>query len=294
MFEAMSANKLPESLAKTLLVVCAFAALAPLALSQTPPKPPKSVRLYVFDNGVIKGLDPATFHLKKEEIATADMVVCSYLIVHPRGTLMWDAGAIPDADLKADGSPVTQGRFTATRTLRSQLAALGYAEKDITYFGLSHYHGDHTANANDFAGATWLVQQPERDAMFAEKGPPITQRAQYIALKDSKTRILNGQDDDVFGDGTVVVKAAYGHTPGHQVVYLKLAKTGPILLAGDLYHYQEERNTDKTPTFEFDRNQSLASRAAIEAFIKKTGAQLWIEHDLASFNKQKKSPAYYE
>jgi N-acyl homoserine lactone hydrolase len=291
MLVAMSTRKL---LATTLQAVLAFAALAPFALSQTRPKPPKSVRLYVFDNGVIKGLDPATFHFKKEEIATADMVVCSYLIVHPKGTLMWDTGAIPDADLKADASPVTQGRFTATKTLKSQLAALGYAPKDITYIGLSHYHADHTANANDFAGATWLVQQPERDAMFGEKGPAITQRAQYMALKDSKTKILDGQDYDVFGDGTVVVKAAYGHTPGHQVLYLKLAKTGPILLAGDLYHYQEERNTDKTPTFEFDRDQSLASRAAMEAFIKKTGAQLWIEHDLANFNKQKKAPGYYE
>lgn len=273
----------------------AFLALAPFLLSQTPPKPPKSVRLYVFDNGVIKGLDPATFHFKKEELATTDMVVCSYLIVHPKGTLMWDSGAIPDADLKADGSPVTQERFTATKTLKSQLAAVGYSPKDITYFGLSHYHVDHIANANDFAGATWLVQQPERDAMFAEKGgAPVAQRAKYVALKDSKTKILNGQDYDVFGDGTVVIKAAYGHTPGHQVVYLKLAKTGPILLAGDLYHYQEERNTDKTPTFEFNRDQSLASRAAIEAFIKKTGAQLWIEHDLAHFNQLKKAPGYYE
>jgi N-acyl homoserine lactone hydrolase len=291
MLVAMSSRRL---LATILPAVLTFGALAPFVLSQTRPKSPKSVRLYVFDNGVIKGLDPAAFHLKKEEIATADMVVCSYLIVHPKGTLMWDTGAIPDANLKSDASPVTQGRFTATKTLKSQLAALGYAPKDITYFGLSHYHADHTANANDFAGATWLVQQPERDAMFAEKGPAITQRAQYIALKDSKTKLLNGQDYDVFGDGTVVVKAAYGHTPGHQVLYLKLSKTGPILLTGDLYHYQEERNTDKTPTFEFDRDQSLASRAAIEAFAKKTGAQLWIEHDLANFNKQKKAPDYYE
>ena len=61
------------------------------------------------------------------------MVVCSYLIVHPKGTLMWDSGAIPDADLKADGSPVTQERFTATKTLKSQLAAVGYTPKDITY-----------------------------------------------------------------------------------------------------------------------------------------------------------------
>jgi N-acyl homoserine lactone hydrolase len=292
MLSDMCSRKL---LAAMLQTVAVFLALAPLLLSQTRPKAPKSVRLYVFDNGVIKGLDPAIFHFKKEELATTDMVVCSYLIVHPKGTLMWDSGAIPDADLKADGSPVTQERFTATKTLKSQLAAVGYTAKDITYFGLSHYHVDHIANANDFAGSTWLVQQPERDAMFAEKGgAPVAQRAKYIALKDSKTKILNGQDYDVFGDGTVVIKAAYGHTPGHQVVYLKLAKTGSILLAGDLYHYQEERNTDKTPTFEFDRDQSLASRAAMEAFVKKTGAQLWIEHDLAHFNQLKNAPGYYE
>lgn len=274
------------------LLVLSLPMLAPLAMSQ--PKPPKSVRLYVFDNGLITGLDPAAFHLKKEEIATVDMVVCSYLIVHPKGTLLWDTGAIPDANLKGDGTPASQGNSTATKTLRSQLAAVGYAPRDITYFALSHYHTDHTANANDFAAATWIVQQPERDAMFAEKVPAITQRAQYIALKDSKTKILNGEDYDVFGDGTLVVKAAYGHTPGHQVLYVKLAKTGPIVLAGDLYHYQEERNTDKTPTFEFDREQSLASRAAIEAFIKKSGAKLWIQHDLANFNRQNKAPAYYE
>jgi len=89
---AMSSRKL---LATTLQAVLALAPLAPFALSQARPKPPKSVRLYVFDNGVIKGLDPATFHFKKEEIATADMVVCSYLIVHPKGTLSGTAGRFP-------------------------------------------------------------------------------------------------------------------------------------------------------------------------------------------------------
>ena len=49
----MSSRKL---LATTLQAVLAFVALAPFVLSQTRPKDPKSVRLYVFDNGVIKGL----------------------------------------------------------------------------------------------------------------------------------------------------------------------------------------------------------------------------------------------
>ena len=276
-----------------------LALLLPLMamLTAGSPASAQGIRLYVFDNGVLQGLDPSAFHFKKEEVAVTDMVCASYLIVHPKGTLLWDSGVIPDSEIAAGHTEQKRGATTikATKTLKSQLASAGYEPKDITYFALSHDHFDHTANANAVAGSTWIVQQPERDAMFPEKpaAGTVTVAATYAALKNSKTKILHGEDYDVFGDGTVVIKAAYGHTPGHQVLYVKLARTGPALLAGDLYHYQEERGTDKTPTFEFNGPQSLASRAAIEAFAKKTGAQLWIEHDLASFNKQKKAPAYY-
>jgi hypothetical protein len=33
---------------------------------------------------------------------------------------------------------------------------------------------------------------------------------------------------------------------------------------------------------------------AIDAFLKKTGAQLWIQHDFLANAKLKKSPHYYE
>jgi glyoxylase-like metal-dependent hydrolase (beta-lactamase superfamily II) len=203
-------------------------------------------------------------------------------------------GVIPDSAFKPDGAPVTERVSTVTKPLLPQLAAIGYTPGDITYFALSHYHSDHTANANAFAGSTWLVHQAERDFMFADKPAGIIQPAHFGALKNSKTTILKEDDYDVFGDGTVIIKYAPGHTPGHQVLFLKLAKTGPVLVAGDLYHYTEERNSDKTPTFEFNHEQSLASRAMIEDFLKKSKAQLWIEHDLATFNKLKKAPAFYE
>ncbi len=272
-----------------LALLCALPAAA-----QKHAQPPKSVRLYVFDCGTIKGLDPAIFHFKKEELAGVDFVVTCFLVAHPKGTLMWDVGVIPDSAFKADGAPVTQGISTVTKPLLPQLAALGYTPADITYLGLSHYHSDHTANANAFAGSTWLVHPAERDAMFAEKPAGIIQQASFNQLKDSKTKILGDQDYDVFGDGTVIIKYAPGHTPGHQVLFLKLRKTGPVLVAGDLYHYPEERHSDKTPTFEFNREQSLKSRAMIEDFLVKSKAQLWIEHDMATFQKLKKAPDYYE
>ena len=272
------------------VVMLALLAGSPHAMAQ-------SLKLYVLDTGAIIGIDPAGFHLTKQEVGESDMVCASYLIVHTANgrteTLVWDSGVVPDADVEA-GKGVTR-RGTATKTMKSQLAAAGFAPKDITYFALSHMHYDHVANSSAFAAAsTWIVQRPERDAMFSDKPGAAAQPALYAALKDAKTKVVDGADYDVFGDGSAVIKAAYGHTPGHQVLVLKLAKTGPVVLAGDLYHYQAERGTDKVPGFEFNREESLASREKIEGFVKTTGAQLWIEHDLVHFRSQRKSPEFYE
>jgi N-acyl homoserine lactone hydrolase len=280
-------------------LVATLLAIASCGLAQNTPKPPSTLRLYVFDCGFIKGLSPTLFNFKEGEGKdNGGFMVTCFLVAHPKGTLMWDTGTVADSAFKPDGSPVTQGTgaiITATKPLKTQMAAIGYKASGITYLGLSHYHSDHTANANDFAGSTWLVQQAERDFMF---GPPhpgsIIDTSSFSALKDAKTKIIGPADYDVFGDGTVVIKSAPGHTPGHQVLFLKLAKTGPLLVAGDLYHYPEERTTGKTPTFEYNADQSRASRAAIEDFLKKSKAQLWIEHDAATFATVKKAPAFYE
>jgi len=278
-----------------LLSILAIAAVASTVAQQRHrARAPKTLRLYVFDCGVIKGLDPALFNFKKDELAETELAVPCYLIVHPKGTLMWDVGVIPDSALKDDGKPVTQGPSTVTRTLRSQLAEIGYSPSDITYLAHSHYHGDHIANSNEFAGSTWLVRKVERDAMFAAKPPALVDPKDYSDLKNSKTIILTKDEYDVFGDGKVIIKSAPGHTPGHQVLILKLAKTGTVMLAGDLYHYPEERKLNRVPTFEYNKEQSLASRAMIEEYCKKTGTQLWIEHDYVHNSKLKKSPQYYD
>ena len=66
-------------------------------LAQTRPAAPRTPRIYIFENGAIKGLDVALFNFKREEIKEPDFVNISYMIVHPRGTMMLDSGAIPDA-----------------------------------------------------------------------------------------------------------------------------------------------------------------------------------------------------
>jgi glyoxylase-like metal-dependent hydrolase (beta-lactamase superfamily II) len=249
-------------------------------------------RLYIFDCGTIDGVSPEGFGLNADEIATPGFVTPCYLVVHPKGTLMWDTGQIPDANLQASGA-TKQGPFTVTKPLLPQLAAAGYQPSQITYLALSHYHGDHTANANAFAGSTWLVQQAERDAMFREPTPPRMTVSHFDKLKTAKTEILHG-DHDVFGDGTVVLKATPGHTEGHQSLFLKLVKTGPVVLSGDLYHYPEERTLNRVPAIEVSQEQTRASRVALEEFLKESGAALWIQHDRAAAAKMKLAPEFYD
>ena len=268
----------------------------------TAPPAASGLRLYVFDCGTLKA-DPARFRLKPEELATNNLSVPCFLVVHPRGKLMWDPGAVPDSDWTPTGGPVThhlalpdgtERDLTLRKRLLAQLAEVGYAPKDIEYLAFSHYHYDHTANANAFAGATWLVRQVERDAMFSERPPGVIQPAYYAALKTSKTVIINDDEHDVFGDGSVIMKSAPGHTPGHQVLYLKLPRTGGVVLSGDLYHFPEARRLKRVPIFDFDQAKTPVSREAVEAFLSRTGAQLWIQHDDIGNSRLKKAPDFYE
>jgi len=260
-----------------------------------------SPRIYVIDGGVLAS-ETARYRLTDADVEEVPLSIASFLIVHPRGVLMWDAGAVADHERSG---PVgyeqrlvrrdNQERFVKLGpTLASQLQASGYPPSSITHLALSHYHWDHTADANMFAHAQWLVPKLEHDRMFAADPPGGTRPATYSALKNARTTLLTAAEHDVFGDGTVVIRQAHGHTEGHAVLYVKLANTGGVVLAGDLYHYPAERTLNRLPTFEVSEAETQAARAELEQFLKRTGAALWIQHDLVAHRKLKKAPEYYD
>lgn len=264
------------------------------------PQPPQSLRLYVLDCGIITPTGVEPYGLKPSEMVTTKMVTPCFLIAHPRGSLLWDTGEIPDSAFKDGVTPQKLNAFTVDRPLLPQLAAIGYTPANITYMALSHYHGDHVANASLFAGSTWIVQKGDRDAILAPRpaDPPAMGRVPdpkfFEGLATAKTIVLNGEDHDVFGDGTVVIKFTPGHTPGHQALFLKLAHTGNVLLSGDLYHYPEEITYKKIPAFDTDKSQTAKSREMMEDFVKQNHAQLWIQHDYTSGIKRKIAPEFYD
>jgi N-acyl homoserine lactone hydrolase len=146
-----------------------------------------SVRLYVLDGGVLAS-DPTNYRLALDEVEETSLSVAAYLIVHPRGVLLWDAGAIADSERISREAGVEQRvvrydgneRFVILAPpLEDQLAESGYSPSDVTHLVLSHYHWDHTANANMFPEALWLVTEAERSRMFAAEPPGGTRGATY-------------------------------------------------------------------------------------------------------------------
>ena len=272
-----------------------FLALAGTRLTaQTGPPRVPSVRLYILDCGILKRGEPTAYGLTREQVGVTDFADPCFLVAHPRGTMLWDVGIIPDDQIKPGGVELTvaNGVNAATKTLRGQLRELGYTARDITYLAISHGHADHIANANEYAGSKLLMQKAEWESLFSAEAQKQPLFAVYAALESSATMKLEG-DYDVFGDGTVVLKSTPGHTPGHQSLFLKLARTGPLVLTGDLYHYAAERALKKIPTRD-NQGQTAAARAAIDDLLQKSGAQLWIQHDKLANEKLKKSPQYYD
>src|SRR5262245_47115003 len=127
---------------------------------QTTGKAP--LRLYVLDGGTLTIGEPTGFGLTKAEVKATDMVVPAFLIVHPKGVLLWDTG-LGDHLVGRPASETQVGAFgqTVPASLKSQLAAIGYPAGKVTHLALSHMHFDHVGNANDYAASTWLVQRPE-------------------------------------------------------------------------------------------------------------------------------------
>src|SRR5262249_37795011 len=180
-----------------------------------------------------------------------------------------------------------------TATLAGQLKALGIAPQDVTHVAFSHLHFDHTGNANLFGAATWLMNRAE--LAWAANPPPgaFVQPESFSAYKSAKTEMIDG-DHDVFGDRSVRILKAPGHTPGHQVLLVKLRTAGTVVLSGDLYHLRANRTHRRVPEFNTERADTLASMDRIEKIIKNTKARLVIQHDPADFAALPRFPAYLD
>ena len=252
-----------------------------------------SLKLYVFDCGMLRFESIESFSISDDETDIRDLIVPCYVVEHEKGRLLWDGG-LPSKTADVDGWQGEGMLSRLDRTFSEQLPEIGLDMNSFDYAAYSHMHFDHVGVANEINGATLIIQKKEYDAAFADEVTvPGFDPMLYNSLKDAGRILIDG-DHDVFGDGLVRIISAPGHTPGHQVLFIDLANSGPVVLSGDLYHFAISRQDRRVPEFNVDRDMTLASMDRVEALVEETGATFWIEHELASFEKLIKAPAYYD
>ena len=239
------------------------------------------VQLYILDGGSIEILDWSIYDPAASSGSRRTLADPVYLIVHERGTLVWDAGlsdllAERDEPLIVDDHAI----FHVTNSVQQQLAALGHPPDTIDFLALSHFHPDHVGNVGLFTGATLLSQRDEYAAAFcSEAVEHHYDPATYSVLRDRPVTLLEG-DHYVFGDGTVVIKRLSGHTIGNQSLLVRLTHRGPVLISGDLSHSMESWETKAIPqVLNYDVAASARSLEAAALILQVEGAQLWVQHD---------------
>ena len=219
-----------------------------------------------------------------------------YLIRHRSGWLLWDSGNADRIATMPNGLVNPRGTLTAfmRKPLAESLKGIGVAPENIAHFAMSHSHGDHSGNANLFSRSTIYMQTAEYDAIFGPEPQKLgITPANFENLRGARIVKLNG-DHDVYGDGSAVIKSTPGHTPGHQSLFVRLPKTGPVLLSGDFVHLKSNWEAKRVPSTNYNIEQSGRSMIDMDSFIKATGAQLWINHDAEQNRAIPKAPAFVE
>ena len=198
-----------------------------------------------------------------------------YLIKRGDEYMLWDAG-----------HALTAGAPAPKVSLVDQLAQINIKPEQIKYMGISHYHADHTGQAASFPSATLLIGKGDWDGITAPKpnvGANVAPFTHWIS-GGGKLDASTG-DKDVFGDGSVVLISTPGHTPGHRSLLVRLKDMGPVLITGDLSHFQENYAMNGVPGFNFHRADSLASLDRFKTAAVNLKATVIIQHDLRDVGK---------
>lgn len=276
-------------------IVLASLVLAAPGARADPPPAVASLRLYALDCGRIQADDLGAYSDTGEyDGRSGTLAVPCFLVRHPEGDLLWDTGVGDALAGKPGGEKHPSGeRFFLDRTLRAQLQSLDLAPKDIEYVAFSHFHYDHTGNADAFAGSTWLLSRSEVAALEAMP-TALGMKPEHLRARERAEVEWIDRDRDVFGDGSVMILRAHGHTAGHQVLMLRLPKSGTVILSGDLYHTRGNFEASRMPMFNDSRAETLASFDRVRRLLESSDGRLVIQHDPGDFEALPKPPAFLE
>lgn len=267
------------------LILAAAAAASALTAgalnAETAPTAPADLEMWRLACGDIHLADGAIFsdtHLYDGQ--PKSLTGSCYLIRHGQDYMLWDAG-LPTTLI---GAPTSDHGVSLSleRSIIEQIRQLGIDPKAVSKVAVSHYHFDHTGQLPDFPNATLLISEKDWAVASSQKeGIPYFTPSLFKPWFGRNAGAVKtiAKDEDVFGDGSVLIKATPGHTPGHTVLLVRLPETGDVLLTGDLYHFEAQVTNHGVPQYNYNRDQTLASMARFDQTARNLNARVVIQHD---------------
>jgi glyoxylase-like metal-dependent hydrolase (beta-lactamase superfamily II) len=278
------------------------------AMAVAQAQPAQGMRLYVFSSGALTVGKHILMNLGPQD--TIQVPVGFFVVMHPKGNVLFDTGN----NDKIITDPSYWGPFfkslspvnTPDMAIDAQLGKIGLKPDDITYVVVGHLHLDHGGNVGKFPNSTLVVQKDEiRNAFWPEPGtagPYIPGDVAPLrsnmgeAMPNKYKMVQLAGDMDIFGDGSVVVKRWVGHTPGSQMMLVRLPKTGPIILTSDNVYFREnvEKNVLPNVVLAYDPVGILRAYEWIRYLQATEKADFFTAHDPDAFKALRKPPEYYD
>jgi N-acyl homoserine lactone hydrolase len=268
----------------------------------------QDIRLYAFSSGALtigKGvlqnfgpMDPPI-----------QIPVGFYLVKHPKGNVVFDTGnndnLIKDPNWWPKGLQGLKPAMTPDVAIDVQLAKAGVKIDDVKYVVCSHLHLDHGGNVSKFPNSTIVVQKDEINNAFWPQpgtggpyviGDVMPLRAPNSNYPNAQKMIQLDGDLDIFGDGTLVVKRWVAHTPGSQMMTVKLKNTGTIILTGDNVYFREnvEKSLPPNIVLAYYPTGFYTAYEWIRHMMATQKADFFTAHDPDAFKAMKKPPEFYD
>jgi N-acyl homoserine lactone hydrolase len=278
--------------------------VAPLVSAQSP----GDMRLYSFTSGaltvpksLLQGGAPST---------PLQVPVGFFVIRHPKGNVLFDTGN----NDRIITEPGYWGAFiqglnpvrTADVAIDVQLGKIGLRPDDIAYVVVGHMHLDHGGNVGKFPNSTLVVQKDEiRNAFWPEPGTGgpyipgdfMMLRADPGSAWPNRYKMIQLEGDlDIFADNSVVVKRWVGHTPGSQMMIVRLPRTGTVILTSDNVYFRENVTKNLLPdvSLAYSPTGIMNGYQWIREMQAREKADFFTAHDADAFKAMKKAPEFYE